>query len=255
MTSEDPPILEFDPSPNAVVEPGALQLRRDDAPRCAVMCFFGEVIRRLAEEGTPVLWELRAAHGVHPVYGVEADGETVAVFHPGVGAPLASAFFEEAIETGCRAFVAIGMAGGLIPQLTIGNVTVPTGAIRDEGTSYHYAPPSREIGPTPGALRTIEETLARRELPYVAGRTWTTDAPYRETRGKVERRVAEGCITVEMEASALFAVAAFRDVPLGMMFLTSDDLCGETWDGSGFHTNLETRELLLDVAIEAVLRL
>jgi uridine phosphorylase len=255
MTSEDPPILEFDPSPTAVIEPGAFQLRRDDAPRCAVMCFFGEVIRRLAEEETPVLWELRAAHGVHPVYGVEAYGETVAVFHPGVGAPLAAAFFEEAIETGCRAFVGIGMAGGLVPELTIGNVTVPTGAIRDEGTSYHYAPPSREIGPTPGALRTIEDTLTRRELPYVAGRTWTTDAPYRETRGKVARRVAEGCITVEMEASALFAVAAFRDVPLGMMFLTSDDLSGETWDGSGFRGHLETRELLLDVAIEAVLRL
>ena len=81
---------------------------------------------------------------------------------------------------------------------------VPTGAIRDEGTSYHYAPPSREIGPTPAALRSIEETLARRGLPYVGGLTWTTDAPYRETRGKVERRVAEGCITVEMEAAALY---------------------------------------------------
>ena len=255
MTSDDAPILEFDPSRSAVVEPGALQLRRDDAPRCAVLCFFGEVIRRLAEEDTPVLWELRAAHGIHPVYGVEVRGETVAVFHPGVGAPLAAAFFEEAIETGCRAFVGIGMAGGLVPELTIGNVTVPTGAIRDEGTSYHYAPPSREIAPSPEVVRTIEETLSRRELPYVAGSTWTTDAPYRETRGKVERRVAEGCITVEMEAAALFAVAAFRTVPLGMMFLTSDDLSGETWDGSGFHTNLETRELLLEVACDAVLAL
>jgi uridine phosphorylase len=172
-----------------------------------------------------------------------------------VGAPLACAFLEEAIEIGCRAFVGIGMAGGLVPELTIGNVTVPVAAVRDEGTSYHYAPPAREIRPSPDAVRAIEEALERRDLPYVAGTTWTTDAPSRETRGKVERRVAEGCITVEMEASALFAVAAFRDVPLGMMFLTSDDLSGETWDGSGFHTNLETRELLLDVAIESVLAL
>jgi uridine phosphorylase len=105
-------------------------------------------------------------------------------------------------------------------------------------------------------VRTIEETLARRGVPYVGGLTWTTDAPYRETRGKVERRVVEGCITVEMEAAALFAVAAFRNVPLGMMFMTSDDLSGEIWDGSGMlGGNLETRELLLDVAIEAVLRL
>jgi uridine phosphorylase len=253
--ADGPPILEFDPDPQAVIEPQHVVDRLDHAPEHAVLCLFGEVIERLAREGAPVLWELEAAHGRHPVYGVDTDGRRVAVFHPGVGAPLAGAFLEEAVESGCSKFIGIGMAGGLVPDARIGHVTVPTAAVRDEGTSYHYAPAGREVEPSPSALAAIEETLRRHRVPYLAGKTWTTDAPYRETRGKVERRVAEGCISVEMEASALFAIARFRSVPLGMMFMTSDDLSGEEWDSSGFGAHLDTRELLLRLAIEAVLTL
>jgi uridine phosphorylase len=251
----DAPILEFDPSPTAVIEPHHVRGRLDHAPEHAILCLFGEVIDRLAKDETPVLWELAAAHGRHPVYGVDFAGRQVAVFHPGVGAPLVGAFLEEAIECGCRCFVGIGMAGGLVPSLTIGHVTVPTSAIRDEGTSYHYLPAGRTVDPSPEAVQAIEQTLEKHGVPYVTGATWTTDAPYRETRGKVERRVAEGCITVEMEAAALFAIATFRKVPLGMIFMTSDDLSGEEWDKSGFGAHLDTRELLLRMAAEACLKL
>jgi uridine phosphorylase len=250
---DDAPILEFDPSPTAVIEPRHVRPPLDGAPEHAVLCLFGEVTERLAREGTPVLWELRAAHGVHPVYGLDWDEHTIAVLHPGVGAPLAGAFLEEAIESGCRKFVGIGMAGGLVPELTIGHVTVPTGAIRDEGTSYHYLPAAREVGPDASAMAAIRAVLDRHEVPFVSGKTWTTDAPYRETRGKVSRRVSEGCITVEMEAAALFAIAGFRHVPLGMMFMTSDDPSGDEWDSSGFGAHIDTRELLLRLACEAVL--
>jgi uridine phosphorylase len=249
------PILEFDPDPTAVIEPGLVRERLDHAPDHAVLCLFGEVTERLAAEGAPVLWELSAAHGKHPVYGMEFDGRALAVFHPGVGAPLAGAFLEEAIECGCSRFVGIGMAGGLVPDLTIGQVVVPTAAIRDEGTSYHYLAPGREVEPDAEALRAIETALAGRSIPFARGKTWTTDAPYRETRNKVGRRVAEGCLTVEMEAAALFAIARFRGVPLGMMFMTSDDLSGQEWDPSGFGAHLDVRETLLEVAAEAVLSL
>jgi uridine phosphorylase len=252
---ETPPILEFDPTPDAVIQPRHVLSRLEHAPEHAVLCMFGEVIERLERDGAPVLWKLSAAHGVHPVYGITVGERPVAVFHPGVGAPLAGAFLEEAISAGCRSFVGIGMAGALVPDVLIGHVVVPTAAIRDEGTSYHYVPAAREAAPAPEATRAIEEALARRGLPYVTGTTWTTDAPYRETRQKVERRVAEGCLTVEMEASALFSIAAFRGVPIGMILLTSDSLAGEEWDKSGFGANIETREALLEVAAEAVLTL
>ena len=253
MRSDDAPILEFDPSPTAVIEPRHVRPRLDQAPEHAVLCLFGEVTDRLASEGTPVLWELSAAHGIHPVYGVSFEDRTIAVVHPGVGAPLAGAFLEEAIEAGCRKFVGIGMAGGLVPDLTIGNVTVPTSAVRDEGTSYHYLPAGREVDPDEAALAAVTSVLARHEVPFVAGKTWTTDAPYRETREKVTRRVSEGCISVEMEAAAFFAIARFRGVPLAMMFMTSDNLSGDEWDSSGFGAHIDTRELLLGLACEAVL--
>ena len=64
-------------------------------------------------------------------------------------------------------------------------------------------------------------------MPFVTGKTWTTDGLYRETRGKVDRRVAEGCLTVEMEAAAFFAVAAFRGVSFGQLLYAGDDLSGD----------------------------
>jgi len=247
----DPPILEFDPDPNAVFEPKHLVLRGERAPTRAVLCFFSQVIDRLRNEGAPVLFELQAAHGIHPVFGFDVDGEQIAVFHPGVGAALAGGFFEESIAHGCERFMAVGTAGGLAAR-DIGHVIVPTFAIRDEGTSYHYQPPGRSTEPTPEALEMLVATLKRHDVPFELGGTWTTDGFYRETRAKVERRVAEGCLAVEMEASALFAIARFRDVPIAQLLTTSDDLSGEEWSGMKLIDRDDFRWSLFLLAAEAV---
>ena len=134
----------------------------------------------------------------------------------------------------------------------IGHVIVPTFAIRDEGTSYHYQPPSRSIEPTPDALEALLATLNRHDVPFETGGTWTTDAFYRETRAKVERRVAEGCLAVEMEASALFAIARFRGVPIAQLLTTSDDLSGEEWSGMRLQGRDDLRWSLFLLAAEAV---
>ncbi len=244
-----PPILQFDPDPHAMVEPHHVVASDRDAPRRAVLCFFIEVIERLRDEGAPVLFELEAAHGIHPVLGLEVGGERIAVFHPGVGAPLAGAFFEEAIARGCDRFVAVGTAGGLVPR-SIGHVVVPTFAIRDEGTSYHYQPPSRSIEPDARALETLLATLRAHDVTFDTGGTWSTDAFYRETRRRYEERVAEGCLTVEMEASALFAIARFRGVPLAQLLTTSDDLSGDEWSGFGLESD-DFRWSLFLLAAEA----
>lgn len=249
----DAPILEFDPDPRAVVEPDRVIEPGGHAPERAVLCFFREVLDRLADEGTPVAFELEAAHGVHPVYEVDVAGERIAVFHPGVGAPLAAGFLEEAIAHGIRRFTVVGTAGGLVPALTLGHAVVTTSAIRDEGTSYHYLPPSRSVEAPVAAVEALEASLRRHGVPFVTGATWTTDGFYRETRAKVERRVAEGCLTVEMEAAALFAVAAFRGVLLGLLLTTSDDLSGDDWSGFSLEADRhDARESLFRIAAEAV---
>ena len=136
--------------------------------------------------------------------------------------------------------------------------TVPPGqvnraAVRDEGTSYHYAPATRTIAPTGDALTAIIATLERHGIPHGTGLTWTTDGFYRETRAKVEARVAEGCLTVEMEAAALFAVARFRGVSLAQMLYAGDDLSGDAWDPRGWQEHATGRDLLLRLGIEAAL--
>ena len=249
----DAPILEFDPAPTAVIEPSD-HIEPTDIPPHAVLCFFQDVIEMVAaEHGGTIVDHVISEIGRNPIYELNIDGRRLALVHPGVGAPLAGGFLEELIARGCRTFVACGGAGVLVPDVALGHVIVPTAAIRDEGTSYHYLPPGREVEPTARAVDAIVATLDHHHVPYVTGKTWTTDGLYRETRGKLERRVAEGCLTVEMEAAAFFAVAAFRGVTFGQLLYAGDDLSGDAWDNRGWDSHATGRELLFRLAAEACL--
>ncbi len=252
------PILEFDPTREAIIEAADVPYlkgpngERIQMPRRVVLCYFQEVIEKVVREGAARrMVTLRSEIGPNEVYLLERD-VPIALVHPGVGAPLVAGFLEELIGLGGRVFIAVGGAGALVPDLTLGRVIIPTGAIRDEGTSYHYLPASREVGPTPHVLAAILATLTEREVPFVTGRTWTTDAVFRETRSKAARRVAEGCICVEMEAAACFAVAAFRDVGFGQMLYAGDDLSGEIWDDRGWVGHATGREALFRLAVDAI---
>ena len=251
----DAPILEFDPSPEAVIEPSVVHEVTDIAPH-AVLCFFQDTIAKVvAEHGGRVVDHLVSEIGRNPVYELNYEGRRLTVVHPGVGAPLAAGHLEELIARGCRSFVACGGAGVLVPDVALGHVVVPTAAVRDEGTSYHYRPAGREAHPSPAAVAAIVDVLEAHHVPHVTGATWTTDAIYRETRAKMARRVEEGCLTVEMEAAAFFAVAEFRGVTLGQLLYAGDDLSGDAWDQRGWDSHAEGRELLFRIAAEAVLRL
>lgn len=248
------PILEFDPNREAMLEPHKLVKRIDIAERC-VVCFFQDVLNMLIGEGR--LRQricLRSEIGDHPVYEMEHNGQPLAVFHPGVGAPLAAGLLEEVIALGCTTFVACGGAGGLNRDLTLGHIVVPNSAVRDEGTSYHYLPPGREVAADPEIVAAIEATLSERGYPYVVAKTWTTDAIYRETSAKIQARRAEGCVTVEMESATFFAVAQFRGVRFGQLLYAGDDLSGDVWDGREWTTQASTREQLFWLAAEACLR-
>jgi uridine phosphorylase len=251
MEPDEAPILEFDPDEQAVIEPHMVRSRLE-IPTAAVLCFFSDVIQEVCVDGgARVLTELQSAHGLHPVFEVDWQGRPVAVFHPGVGAALASVFLEEIIATGCRNFVSVGGAGGLLPELTVGHVVVPSSAIRDEGTSYHYLPAAREVEPSPDALTAVRTVLEAHGVPFVTAKAWTTDAPYRETGGKVARRALEGCAAVDMEAAALFAVARFRGTRIASILAAADDLSQDEWDDRGFIPDTSVRERLFWLAVEA----
>lgn len=257
------PILEYDPSPTALIEPTGVLKPLPNMPERVVLCFFREVIEKLCGEGkAEIVSELGSEIGKNQIYaldvseGLNLDEPTwIALAHPGVGAPLAAGYLDELIALGGKKFVACGGAGVLNREIAVGHLVIPESAVRDEGTSYHYLPPSREVQANADGVQAIKETLEKHDLPYVIGKTWTTDAIYRETKERIARRRAEGCITVEMEASAFFAVATFRDVPFGQLLYGGDDVSGDVWDHRGWHKRESTRERVFWLAAEAALRI
>jgi uridine phosphorylase len=250
------PILEHDGSTPALIEPSRV-LKPMDIPERCVLCFFQDVIGEVAANtsSTRQIGTLNSEMGLNPIYELTIDGQPLALVHPGMGAAFGVTVLEELIALGCRRFIACGGAGVLNPELALGHVVVPTAAIRDEGASYHYLPPSRDVAPTAAAVTAIEAALRKHHVPYVLGKTWTTDAIYRETPAKIARRRDEGCLTVEMEAASFFAVAQFRGVTFGQLLYSGDDLSGEAWDHRDWQTHSGARDKLFWLAVDACLSL
>jgi len=245
------PILEHDATRKAFIEPSKVNEARDMPEQC-VICFFSEVIDKVvAEQGARKLVENCWEDGPHPVYEIEYQGQRLAFFHPGIGAPLAAGLLEEVIAFGCRKFMVCGGCGVLEKDIEVGNLIVVSGAIRDEGLSYHYLPPGREVIANEEAVDALAKTLQKRGVLYRVGKTWTTDAPYRETADKIAKRKEEGCLTVEMESAGLMAVAQFRGVILGQVLYGGDDLSGAEWDNRAWQSRDEIRESLFWLCAEA----
>lgn len=252
MKKQNYPILEFDSNPEAIFGPGDMY-KEKEAPSKAVICFFGNLLQEMYENGQlTLLRNIRSEMGLHPLYLYQHKGETVLLFHPGVGAPLAAAILEETIQLGASIFIVCGGCGVLDYHLDVGHPVIPTAAVRDEGTSYHYLPPSREVEPHPLAIDALKTTLHQKGLAYHLTKTWTTDAIYRETLDKRALRIEEGCDVVEMEAAALFAVAKFRNVILGQILYAGDLVHPDGWDGRKWNSRSDSRKLLLGCAFDAV---
>lgn len=249
------PILEFDETPEALIEPSKV-IRAHDLPEHCVICFFKEVIDKVvAEHNAKIVVDNHWEDGPHPIYEISYRDQRLAFFHPGVGAPIAAGLLEEAIAFGCRKFVACGGCGVLEKDIAVGHLVVVSGAVRDEGVSYHYLPPGREVAADQRAVHALVETLQERNLPHLVGKTWTTDAPYRETVKKIADRRKEGCLTVEMESAALIAVSEFRHVGFGQVLYGGDDLSGVQWDSRQWQSRKEIRENLFWLGADACLKL
>jgi uridine phosphorylase len=249
------PILEYDSTREAFIEPSKV-IRPRNMPEHCVVCFFKEVIEKVVtEHNAKTLVENRWEDGAHPVYEIEHHGKRLAFFHPGIGAPLSAALLEEVIAFGCKKFIACGGSGVLAREIAAENLIVVSGAVRDGGVSYHYLSPDREVTANIIGMNALKGDLDKRGLPYHTGKTWTTDAPYRETPNKIARRKEEGCLIVEMECAGMMAVAQFREVIFGQVLYGGDDLSGTDWDNRGWQSRKEVRESLFWLCADACLTL
>lgn len=252
----DLPLLEDDSGAEGVIEPARV-VPDVDMPERAVLCFFGDVVREVvsARPEARRVTALGSEFGSTPVWEIRVGGQRLAVLQPGVGAPLAAAFSEEIIAMGARWLVACGGAGALVPELELGRAVVVDSAVRDEGTSHHYVPASGVIDADPQAVAAVAKACEAAGVAHVVGRSWTTDAIYRETRDRMARRVAQQCVVVEMEAAALLSLARYREVVLGQVLMAGDSLAGDAWDDRGWMSDREARERLFWIAAQAAVAL
>jgi uridine phosphorylase len=249
------PIIDFDPDREAIIRP-FMNDAPPDFPEHVVMCFFKEVVEKVAEQHyAKTVYVGRSEVGLVPYYEINYEGKRLGFFQALVGAPLAVGFMEKAITMGGKRFIACGGSGVLNPELAVGHLLIPTAAIRDEGTSYHYLPPASEIKLNEKVVKQIEKVVRDEGLEYLLTKTWTTDAFYRETKNRVERYKRAGCDCVEMEAAAMAAVAEFYGVEFGAVFYGGDLVQPDGWDHRGWNNRTEIRENLFWLAVKACLSL
>jgi uridine phosphorylase len=215
-----PPILDNKAhSAPSVFAPEALlrEARRQkgleaiDVPRVCILDPDGDIVCRLRSTGQTRPFE------AWPCYHTNLDtlalaGRAVGIVGCAVGAPFAVLVAEELFASGCRLLISLTSAGQITPAGRPPYFVIIDRALRDEGTSYHYAPPAEFAEANPHLIATVSEALTRRGLHAVVGSSWTTDAPFRETAEAIEWAKSQGALAVEMEAAALYTFARAADV-------------------------------------------
>lgn len=224
----------FDNSRKAFFNPEDVQKRVEGFPEICVSTFSESIINKFAGmEGAEIIADLYSANGIIHVYKINYEGKDIAFFLSRVGAPACVCGLEEIIAMGAKKIVLFGSCGILDKTAAAGKIVVPTSAVRDEGTSYHYLPAWAEAEVKEEYVDIVCGVLKRCGYQYVTGKVWTTDGIYRETRAAVEDRKAQGCIAVEMEFAAAAAAAGFRDIPFIQFLYGEDNLDSEEWEPGG----------------------
>lgn len=253
MIKNEIPILEFDTDQTAVINPihEKLDLK---LPKKCVFAFLGEYINEYAgKTETRKVSEFVSETKLYPIYITKYKGEEIVLCQAPVGSAPAAQILDWLMGYGVREIISAGSCGALkeFPESTF---LVPNKALRDEGTSYHYAPPSRFMEISEKSRQAIKKTITEHGMKYQEVITWSTDGFYRETREKVAYRKSEGCSVVEMECSALAAAAAFRGAVWGMILYTADSLAdAEKYDERNWGGN--AYEYALTLCLDAVLKL
>jgi uridine phosphorylase len=182
-----------------------------DVPAICILDPDGDIVRRLHKEGRATPFE------AWPCYHTQLDtfelgGRTVGIVGCAVGAPFAVLIAEELFSSGCRLLLSLTSAGQILAAGQPPYFVIIERALRDEGTSYHYAEPS-EYGEADAQLIALAaDALKSQGLRAIVGPTWTTDAPFRETAEAIIAAKARGILAVEMEAAALYTFAKMRQV-------------------------------------------
>ena len=253
MKQQEIALLEFDEKVTAMMSPEDFSASAPKGlPERCVVAFSRTSVEEIAQKyGAQRISQVSSCTCTLPIYALDYEGVRIALTVGFLGSAGVAAQIEELVSGGAKKIVACGAAGTLTPN-PLGALVIPTAAVRDEGASFHYAPPSYEIEADMEVAEHIADTLSELHLPHITGKTWTTDAFYRDTEDKVALRRKQGCITVEMECSAMIAVSRFRGAKFGQILYCGDDLSGDGYDSRNFHEAKEVRRNLVEYALKCV---
>lgn len=249
---------EFDECKTSTFDPYEVENVIPNFPKIGITCFSKKLMDRYVETfNGEKISEISNANGRVPVYKIRYKDTEIALFMSRVGASACIVSYEEVLAMGLEKLIMFGTCGVLDKNIQDLAIIIPTSAIRDEGTSYHYMKSSQEIEVNEKYVSEFIEILNDNKVSYVKGKAWTTDAPYRETRAKVLKRKEQGCICVDMECSAMNAVAKFRGKDLFQFFYAADNLDSAKWDkrSLGNDDRLSEKEKIIYLALELALKM
>lgn len=170
------------------------------------------------------------------LYVYAAEKHRFSLVGPVIGAPYVAMVVESLLVWGVRQILFVGWCGAVSKRVLAGDIIVPDSAMVDEGTSGHYLDPSCRVAlPSRHLLGQAQQALTRQGTDFHEGAVWTTDAIFRETVEKVAHYQRQGALAVEMELSAVFTVAAFRDAAAAGILVVSDAVSSLEWQ-PGFKT-------------------
>ena len=222
---------EFDETRLAVINPDYAHPRLPGFPETMVSVFSHHLFSALVEFlGGKVIATTKDVDGIWPVYEVFYQGKRFAFYKARLGGPACVGCFEDVIGFGTKRIILLGNCGVLDRRIQDCGIIIPTRAIRDEGTSYHYAPPADYIEVNRKYREKFKAVCQEFGYPYIEGTTWTTDAFYRETPKKIAARKEMGAVCVEMECASMQALCDFREVEFFQFLYAGDNLDHSNWD-------------------------
>ena len=246
-------ILEqYDKSPWGILRPEHVAKRKDGFPQTVVFEFSKAVIEETASRyGGEIVGKLVSVAGNTPIYKINYNGTVLGICQSWIGASACVSNMEEIVAMGAKKIFVCGECGVLDGSIEDARIIIPTCAVRDEGTSYHYLPSADEIPVNEETIDSMRLVLNRRGVAFTEGKLWTTDAPYRETQAKMELRKEMGCIAVDMECSALAAFSRLRNIKYGQFVYAADNLDADEWQQRGLTVRpVSQKAAIFELALE-----
>ncbi|MCB4993053.1 nucleoside phosphorylase [Streptococcus mutans] len=232
-------LSNFDDAKKAIINPEDLVAAITDFPEIVVSCFARATFKRMLKRYKyRLLTKTSVANLDIPIYELDYHGRKLAVL-------------EDLVAMGMKKLILFGTCGILEEQVKETSIIVPTIAVRDEGTSFHYAPAQNEISANDRTLAKFLTYLQAENISFSKGKVWTTDGIYREMITKMKARKQEGCLAVDMECSAVADWGQFREIAVCQFFYAADHLSEERWHprSLGNEADLDEKDKIAEIAL------